>query len=120
MDQPGIRTKNKPMGNQQLRVRGGAVPPGLAQPCGCSPPTPFHRRSRSTPALCPLTPQRVTPDSCMRCALCTCGGGEDAPQGRGAEHQEHQVRDWPHPPLGAQAAGPAPGQDPAGPSLPAL
>ena len=46
----------------------------------------------------------------MRCALGTCGGGEDALQGRGAEHQEHQVRDWPHPPLGAQAAGPAPGR----------
>ena len=82
MDQPGIRTKNRPTGNQQLRAC-GEQSRRVWLALRLLPSHPSHRRSQSTPALCPLTPQRARlSDSCMTCALCTRGGGEGALQGR--------------------------------------
>ena len=58
------------MGNQQVRVRGGALPPGLAQPCGRSAPHPLPtREARFT--LCPVSSNPSSKearlsDTCMK------------------------------------------------------
>ena len=58
------------VGNQQVRVRGGALPPGLAQPCGRSAPHPLPtREARFT--LCPVSSNPSSKearlsDTCMK------------------------------------------------------
>ena len=58
------------MGNQQVRVRGGALPPGLAQPCGRSPPHPLPTREAWF-TLCPVSSNPSSKearlsDTCMK------------------------------------------------------
>lgn len=90
MDRPGVRTESKPMGDQQVGVRGGALPPGLAQPCGCSPPTPLPPEKPVHTLPCALQPlkQRGRSDTCTKVRALHLRRRRGCLQGRGAEHQE--------------------------------